>query len=71
MIDKLCIYSTSPCLNANCSLRIPYPNGPDGTGGNQPRGTRVVGNLAREIGIWQKQSSMWFQVTKRGLFRAY
>jgi len=35
--------------------------GPDGRGGDQPRGTRVVGNLAREIGLWQKQSSLWFQ----------
>ena len=23
---------------------------------------QVLGNLVREIGIWQKQSSMWFQV---------
>ena len=24
-------------------------------------GGQVVGNLVREIGLWQKQSSMWFQ----------
>jgi hypothetical protein len=23
--------------------------------------TQVVGNIAREIGLWQKQSSLWFQ----------
>eukprot|EP01061_Rhynchopus_euleeides_P006089 TRINITY_DN1516_c0_g1_i1.p1 TRINITY_DN1516_c0_g1~~TRINITY_DN1516_c0_g1_i1.p1 ORF type:complete len:336 (+),score=148.72 TRINITY_DN1516_c0_g1_i1:129-1010(+) len=53
--------STGKCLNANCSKSVPYEVGPDGRDGNQPRGTRVVGNLVREIGIWQKQSSMWFQ----------
>eukprot|EP01047_Picozoa_sp_COSAG01_P067378 COSAG01_NODE_9504_length_2429_cov_1.733906_3_plen_94_part_00 len=31
------------------------------TGGNQPRGTRVVGNVVREFGVWQKQSSAWAQ----------
>jgi len=40
---------------------LPWPVGPDGRGGNQPRGTRVVGNIVREIGIWQKQSSAYFQ----------
>ena len=53
--------STGYCLNADCSKKIPYPVGPDGRGGNQPRGTRVTNNLVHEIGIWQKQSSMWFQ----------
>ena len=24
-------------------------------------GTRVVGNMVRELGIWRKRSSMWFQ----------
>ena len=33
----------------------------DGTGGTQPRGSRVVGNVMREIGIYVKQSSCWFQ----------
>eukprot|EP01060_Flectonema_neradi_P039947 TRINITY_DN896_c1_g1_i2.p1 TRINITY_DN896_c1_g1~~TRINITY_DN896_c1_g1_i2.p1 ORF type:complete len:953 (+),score=255.36 TRINITY_DN896_c1_g1_i2:56-2914(+) len=53
--------STGTCLNENCTRTIPYTVGPDAREGNQPRGTHVVGNLAREIGIWQKQSSMWFQ----------
>ena len=33
----------------------------DGTAGNQPRGTTLSGNLVREIGIYEKQSSAWFQ----------
>jgi len=33
----------------------------DGTDGNQPRGVQFVQNLVHEIGIWEKQSSMWFQ----------
>jgi len=61
--------STSECLNHNCSRSIPYPVGPDGRNGNQPRDTLVSGNIAREIGIWQKQSSFWFQaVTARTHF---
>ena len=55
--------STRSCLDANCSKKIEWGVGPDARGGNQPRGTHVVGNLVREIGIWQKQSSMWFQAT--------
>jgi hypothetical protein len=53
--------STSTCINANCSIKIPYPVGPDGRGGNQPRKTLIEGNVIYEIGIWQKQSSFWFQ----------
>ena len=53
--------STSHCLNANCSIKLPGLVGPDGRNGNQPRGTRVVGNLVREFGLWQKQSSAWAQ----------
>eukprot|EP01083_Nonionella_stella_P316553 1148432_1 len=38
------------------------PNGgPDGRNGDQPRFTRVYNNLAREIGLFQKQSSLYFQ----------
>ena len=53
---------TSEALNANGTRALPtgYKIGPDGRGGNQPRGTRVVGNLCREIGLWEKQSSLWF-----------
>ena len=35
--------------------------GPDGRDGNQPRFMNITNNLVHEIGIWQKQSSMWFQ----------
>lgn len=31
------------------------------SGGDQPRGTLISGNIAREIGIWEKQSSFVFQ----------
>jgi hypothetical protein len=30
-------------------------------GAAQPRGTVVEGNICHEIGLWQKQSSLWFQ----------
>jgi hypothetical protein len=52
---------TSTCLNANCTKKTPYTVGPDGRGGQQPWGTVIANNLVRELGIWQKQSSMWFQ----------
>lgn len=35
--------------------------GPDGTAGEQPTNTLVAGNLAREFGVWEKQSSFFFQ----------
>ena len=54
--------STSNTLNSNGSISVPYKVGPDGRAGEQPRGTRVLGNIAHEIGLWQKQSSLWFQV---------
>jgi len=33
----------------------------DATDGNQPRATTLSGNLVGELGIWEKQSSFWFQ----------
>ena len=36
-------------------------DGWDGRDGNQPRYTQVVRNIAREVGVWEKQSSMLFQ----------
>ena len=36
-------------------------DGHDGTNGNQPRFTTVKNNFVHEIGIYEKQSSMWFQ----------
>jgi len=38
-----------------------YTKGIDGTDGNQPRGAQVLYNIFREIGMYQKQSSAWFQ----------
>ena len=33
----------------------------DGTDGNQPRFSRILYNFAHELGIWEKQSSFYFQ----------
>ena len=52
---------TGKCINEKCDKKLDWPVGPDGRNGEQPRGTRVIGNMVRELGIWQKQSSMWFQ----------
>ena len=35
--------------------------GPDGTGGNQPRYTQILYNFVHELGIFEKQSSFYFQ----------
>eukprot|EP01043_Picozoa_sp_COSAG02_P018683 COSAG02_NODE_878_length_16266_cov_8.886559_8_plen_461_part_00 len=53
--------STGRCLYQNCSVSLDYNSGLDGRPGNQPRYTRVVGNLVRELGLWQKQSGAWSQ----------
>eukprot|EP01047_Picozoa_sp_COSAG01_P017810 COSAG01_NODE_951_length_12498_cov_30.544018_6_plen_809_part_00 len=57
---------TSNNLNANGSISVEAPVGPDGRSGNQNRGAKVIGNVCREIGLWQKQSSMWFQAVTAG-----
>jgi hypothetical protein len=38
-----------------------YTDEEDGTGGDQPRGTRVQANICREVGIFELQSACWFQ----------
>lgn len=38
-----------------------YTDEDDGTGGQQPRGSQIVRNYVREIGLIQKQSSAFFQ----------
>lgn len=38
-----------------------YTDEHDGTAGEQPRGTIIIENVCREIGIYQLQSSCWFQ----------
>ena len=50
-------------MNANGSRRIPWPRGPDARDGNQPIGTKILSNIVTDIGVWQKQSSMWFQAS--------
>lgn len=54
---------TSAVLNENGTVTVPggYKVGPDGRGGEQPRGSLIKGNICHEIGLWQKQSSLWFQ----------
>jgi hypothetical protein len=53
---------TSPCLNANCTRRVPHDgDGPDGRNGDQPIGTLVEGNVVRETGIYERQGVMWNQ----------
>ena len=42
-------------------LRPPSPTGIFGTDGNHPRYTTILNNLAREVGLYEKQSSFWFQ----------
>eukprot|EP01060_Flectonema_neradi_P004382 TRINITY_DN12821_c0_g1_i1.p1 TRINITY_DN12821_c0_g1~~TRINITY_DN12821_c0_g1_i1.p1 ORF type:complete len:937 (+),score=210.86 TRINITY_DN12821_c0_g1_i1:61-2871(+) len=54
--------STSKCLNKNCTKSIPYPRGPDARGGNQPWHTLIQGNVVREVGIFEKQSSFYTHV---------
>ena len=51
--------SMGDCLYQNCSTRLKYPSGVDGRAGNQPRNTHVVGNLVREVGLFQSQSGAW------------
>ena len=46
------------------NVSLPPGVGMDGTGGEQPRGTRIVGNIVREVGIFQKQASAFFQVIR-------
>jgi hypothetical protein len=41
-------------------------DGPDGTGGDQPRYTLFARNVGRELGIWEKQSSFVFQAVTAG-----
>jgi hypothetical protein len=40
--------------------------GPNGTAGNQPRGTQVLGNFAHELGIVNKQSCFFYQAVSDG-----
>lgn len=58
---------TSPCLDANCSRRVSNDgDGPDGRGGEQPIGTLVRGNIVHEVGIYERQGTMWNQALSAG-----
>jgi hypothetical protein len=64
LIGESCIAlfgRTSRNLTEDGSRRLAYPLGPDGRGGDQPRGTLIEGNVARELALWQKQSAFVFQ----------
>jgi len=68
-VGATCVASwgySSTCFNGNCSYELPWREGPDARGGEQPRGTRVLNNLFREMGIYQKQASAYFHA-KSGL----
>lgn len=52
---------TSTALSAAKKTSLLWPIGPDGRGGDQPRGVQVIGNIIQVVGIWEKQSSPWFQ----------
>lgn len=47
------IGDTSAALNGNGTIKVPggFKVGPDGRGGEQPRGTVVKNNICHEIGM--------------------
>ena len=68
-VGATCVASwgySSTCFNGNCTNKLPWKEGPDARDGEQPRGTRVLNNLFREMGIYQKQASAYFHA-KSGL----
>ena len=53
---------TGECLDLKCEKKLDgIRMGPDGRGGDQAIGTYIAANIARELGLWQKQSSFYFQ----------
>eukprot|EP00051_Salpingoeca_urceolata_P012202 m.151344 g.151344 ORF g.151344 m.151344 type:complete len:412 (-) comp17408_c0_seq6:91-1326(-) len=48
-------------LGASAVVLWGYEHMGDGSGGEQPRGTVMDANFCHELGIWQKQSSCFFQ----------
>ena len=44
---------TGTCLDETCKTKLDYKVGPDGRAGEQPHGTVISKNVAREIGLWQ------------------
>ena len=49
---------TSP-LPEQAGANLPKGTGLDGTTGEQPRGSKIFGNIVREIGFNERQSSAW------------
>lgn len=45
---------------ASTDPTVPVGTGIDGTAGNFPRGTKIVGTICREMGTVEKQSSCYF-----------
>ena len=45
----------------SADAEMPDGTGIDGSPGQQPRGSRLVGNICHEIGYNEKQSSCWGQ----------
>lgn len=43
-----------------------YSDGVDATAGNQPWGNTITGNICRELGLMEKQSSCYFQAQSSG-----
>eukprot|EP01084_Bolivina_argentea_P000567 1064_1 len=52
---------TQPITNFTDNGNIKTSMGWDGTGETQPRGIQIIQNFIHEIGIFEKQSSMYFQ----------
>ena len=55
------VNNTARWLGMNFAAGWGDTDGVDATAGNQPRHTTLAGNLVGELGIWEKQSSFWFQ----------
>jgi hypothetical protein len=52
---------TSPCLNSNCTRKMPHgASGPDGRGGDQPIGTLVANNVVHETGVYERHGVHFF-----------
>merc|ERR1712130_1093443 len=62
LIGDNCIAAWGKTTQPNVTIQKLAPGfGWDGTEGTQPRFTQILDNLVHEIGIWEKQSSFYFQ----------
>ena len=60
------VNNTAAWLGMNWAAAWGDTDGIDATQGTQPRGTIVESNFVREMGIFEKQSSAWFQAKACG-----